>query len=77
LQQEQLVKWLAQETRRGGKAGRELKAVKKSRDRAWKNIDRAIDGIKKHSQPLAAHLAQELDRGHLARYRRTGIAWDL
>lgn len=77
LQQEQLVKWLAQETRRGGKAGRELKAVKKSRDRAWKNIDRAIDGIKKHSQPLAAHLGEELERGHLARYRQTGIAWEL
>ncbi len=77
LQQEQLVTWLAQETRRGGKAGRELKAVKQSRDRAWKNIDRAIDGIKKHSQPLAAHLGEELERGHLARYRQTGIAWEL
>jgi len=76
-QMEQIAAWLAQETRRGGKAGRELKAVKKSRDRVWKAIDRAINGIKKHCKPLAAHLADELDRGHLARYRHTGVAWDL
>jgi len=68
---------LAQETRRGGKAGRELKAIKKSRDRVTKAIKLAIAGLKEHSPPLAAHLDDEVDRGHLMRYRRTGIAWDL
>jgi len=74
---EQYGAWLAQETRRGGKAGRELKAIKKSRDRVTKAIRLALAGIKKHSAPLAAHLDDELDRGHLMRYRRTGLAWDL
>ena len=74
---EQYGKWLAEETRRGGKAGRELKSVKKSRDRVSKAIRLAIKGIKKHSAPLAAHLADELDSGNLMRYRRTGLAWDL
>ena len=77
MEMEQHGKWLAHETRRGGKAGRELKAIKKSRDRVTKAIRLAIAGIKKHSPPLAAHLDDEVDRGHLMRYRRTRIAWDL
>jgi len=77
MELEQYGSWLAQETRRGGKAGRELKAIKQSRDRVSKAIGRAITSIKKHSAPLAAHLTEELDSGHLARYRRTGLAWDL
>lgn len=74
---EKYGKYYAQETRRGGKAGREPKAVKQSRDRVSKAIKTAITGIKKYSPLLAAHLSNEIDSGHLMRYRRTGLAWDL
>jgi len=77
MELEQLGKYLSQETRRGGKAGREPKAVKQSRDRVTKAIRQAIADLKKHSPHLATHLSNQLDFGHLMRYRRTGIAWDL
>jgi hypothetical protein len=77
MELEQMGNYLAQETRRGGKAGREPKAVKKSRDRVSKAIRQAISGIKPHSPLLAAHLTNEIDHGHFMSYRRTGIAWDL
>jgi hypothetical protein len=72
-----LGEYLAKETRREGKAGREPKVVKKSRDRVSKAIKQAITGIKQHSPLLAAHLTNEIDHGRFMSYRRTGIAWDL
>jgi hypothetical protein len=76
-QMNQMATYLANETRRGGTISREPKSAKQSRDRVWKAIKRAIKNINRHSIPLAKHLDEELDRGRLARYRQTGIIWEL
>jgi len=76
-QMNQMAAFPANETRRGGTVSREPKSAKRSRDRVRKAIKRAIKNINQHSIPLAKHLDEELDRGRLARYRQTGIIWEL
>lgn len=73
---EKLVEYLRAGTSLGGKTRRESPEQKKARDAVSNAISRAIEKIAKQSQPMAAHLADQVQRGFFLKYRETGIPWE-
>lgn len=73
---EKLAAYLRSETDQHGKTRRESPEQKRARTAVSNAITRAIDKIKKQSEPMATHLDEQIQRGFFLKYRDTGIAWE-
>jgi hypothetical protein len=73
---ETLATYLRTEVGLDGKARRESPEQKKARTAVSNAINRAIDRIKKRSQPMATYLDDQIQRGFFLKYRDAGIAWE-
>jgi 7-cyano-7-deazaguanine synthase in queuosine biosynthesis len=73
---EKLEEYIRNATGLGGKVRREAPDQKRARMAVSNAIERAIEKIRKQSQPLATYLDSQIRRGFFLEYRDTGIPWE-